>query len=333
MAVLVLTEIYVPLCQRLSTKAPWSHLGIVSSRVGLNEMKSLTRRVTPASGAECQLSPPPSRLQADQNASNAFAASQDSQNGGRNVTSESPDVGSLTNPLSTGPSTFMLSDTGRTCKYSVLLPPISRILNMIPVYLGDSSNWSFTRRILCMSYEHLHQVPLPSTALMFDSKVYLLNWAADSGQAPVLPNLDYAIHLVNIVKFHCNPLFHLLDDDTFMPKLHAHYHSAASAADHDEEARDQDQPWFIHFLLILAFGKAISSKSNRGSEPPGASFFMHAIQLLPNMTVLWDEPVQSAEILCCIALYLHCIEHRGSAYNYVSLWPPKFHSLCIDLGN
>jgi hypothetical protein len=29
--------------------------------------------------------------------------------------SESPDAAPLMNPLSTGPSTFMLSDTGRTC--------------------------------------------------------------------------------------------------------------------------------------------------------------------------------------------------------------------------
>lgn len=35
--------------------------------------------------------------------------------------SESPDVSSLTNPLSTGPSTFMLSDTGRTGKLAVAM--------------------------------------------------------------------------------------------------------------------------------------------------------------------------------------------------------------------
>lgn len=146
---------------------------------------------------------------------------------------------------------------------------------------------------------------------MFDSKVYILDWSNDSDQ-PVLPNIDYAIHLVNIVKFHCAPMFHLFDEEVFLDGLHAHYKEEQSAG-------LAQRLWFIHFMLILAFGKALTTKPNKGSQPPGASFFVHAIHLLPNMTVLWDEPVQAAEILCCIALYLHCIEHRGSAYNYVSI--------------
>ncbi|EFY89467.1 hypothetical protein MAC_04486 [Metarhizium acridum CQMa 102] len=206
--------------------------------------------------------------------------------------SESPDAAPLTNPLSTGPSTFMLSDTGKT------------------FYLGHSSNWSFTRRILSITYEHVHQVSLPSTALMFDSKVYILDWSSASAQ-PVLPNLDYAIHLINNVKFHCSPMYHLFDEEVFLNALHAHYSGEQTQGDLVQ------QLWFIQFMLILAFGKALTTKPNKNNQPPGAIFFTHAIHLLPNMTVLWDEPVQAAEILCCIALYLHCIEHRGSAYNYI----------------
>lgn len=149
---------------------------------------------------------------------------------------------------------------------------------------------------------------------MFDSKVYSLDWSSQpSPAAPVVPNIDYAIHLVNIVKFHCNPMFHLFDDEVFMNGLHAHYRGES-----EQKGGLVQQLWLIHFMLILTFGKAITSKPSKGNQPPGASFFMYAIQLLPNMTVVWDEPVQAAEILCCIALYLHCIEHRGSAYNYVS---------------
>lgn len=181
------------------------------------------------------------------------------------------------------------------------------------VYLGHSSNWSFTRRILSITYEHVHRVSLPSTALMFDGKVYMLDWSSASAQ-PVLPNLDYAIHLINNVKFHCSPMYHLFDEDVFLNGLHAHYREEQTP-----RGGLVQQLWFIQFMLILAFGKALTSKSSRNNQPPGASFFTHAIHLLPNMTVLWDEPVQAAEVLCCIALYLHCIEHRGSAYNYVRL--------------
>jgi hypothetical protein len=151
---------------------------------------------------------------------------------------------------------------------------------------------------------------------MFDGKVYILDWSSNSaGGQPVLPNIDYAIHLVNMVKFHCSPMFHLFDEEAFMEGVHAHYKGEG------RQTGLVQQLWFIHFMLILAFGKALTTggKSNKSNQPPGAAFFMHAIRLLPNMTVLWDEPVEGAEILCCIALYLHCIEHRGSAYNYVSL--------------
>ncbi|KFG84448.1 hypothetical protein MANI_004145 [Metarhizium anisopliae] len=237
-----------------------------------------------------RLQPQPNLQAMEQTGSHNTAVQDDQLD---NSISESPDTAPLTNPLSTGPSTFMLSDTGKT------------------FYLGHSSNWSFTRRILSITYEHVHRVSLPSTALMFDGKVYMLDWSSASAQ-PVLPNLDYAIHLINNVKFHCSPMYHLFDEDVFLNGLHAHYREEQTP-----RGGLVQQLWFIQFMLILAFGKALTSKSSRNNQPPGASFFTHAIHLLPNMTVLWDEPVQAAEVLCCIALYLHCIEHRGSAYNYI----------------
>ncbi|KAI7782031.1 hypothetical protein LA080_013969 [Diaporthe eres] len=57
--------------------------------------------------------------------------------------SEAPEWNALTNPLSTGQSMFVTSARGR--KH----------------YLGVSSNWSFTRRILSMTYEYVHQNEVP----------------------------------------------------------------------------------------------------------------------------------------------------------------------------
>lgn len=60
--------------------------------------------------------------------------------------------------------------------------------------------------------------------------------------------------------------------------------------------------WYIHFLLILAFGKAFIVRSSKDKRPPGAELFTQAMQLLPDITFLYTDPIQSVEILCCAAL-------------------------------
>ncbi|KAI0975083.1 Zn(II)2Cys6 transcription factor [Xylaria arbuscula] len=204
----------------------------------------------------------------------------------------------LTNPLSTGRSAFSTAGNGFT------------------FYLGTSSNWSFTRRILSMTHERLFHTPLPTDDLGFDCMIYELDWggsrAALSGPAsPVLPSLDHCIYLINAVKFHCCQIFHLFDEETFMQSLYRFY----------EDPLQQPQPseelWYVHFLLILAFGKGFTTKKPQGKSPPGEAYFSKALHLLPNMIMLWTRPVAATEILCCIALYLHCIDSRIVAHNYI----------------
>ncbi|UNI17800.1 hypothetical protein JDV02_004119 [Purpureocillium takamizusanense] len=179
-------------------------------------------------------------------------------------------------------------------------------------YLGTSSNWSFTRRLLSVTYEHVHKRPIPPTALLFDGETYDLGWQSDRAatSAAALPTIDYATHLVNTVRFHCGQVFHLFDEDVFMGHLRDHYADSMQRC----PARDL---WLVHFQLILAFGKAFATKPRHGSRPPGVGFFVNALHSLPNMTVLWRDPVQAIEILCCVGLYLHCIDYRSSAYNYI----------------
>jgi len=165
-----------------------------------------------------------------------------------------------------------------------------------------------------VTYEHVHKRPIPPTALLFDGETYDLGWQSDRAatSAAALPTIDYATHLVNTVRFHCGQVFHLFDEDVFMGHLRDHYADSMQRC----PARDL---WLVHFQLILAFGKAFATKPRHGSRPPGVGFFVNALHSLPNMTVLWRDPVQAIEILCCVALYLHCIDYRSSAYNYVSL--------------
>ncbi|KAI9933007.1 hypothetical protein MW887_009261 [Aspergillus wentii] len=201
----------------------------------------------------------------------------------------------LTNPLSTGPSTFMTAGCGRT------------------FYLGTSSNWSFARRVLSLTHEHIHHAPLPTGRLLFDGAAYDLGWdgsrTAVSPQLPMAPTLDFSIYLINAVKFHAGQLFHLFDEPSFMGNLYAFYE--------DPQQMTTSNLWYIHYLLILAFGKAFVVQKNQGRRPPGCEFFTKALQLLPDSTQLSREPVIACEILCCIALYLQSLDCRSTAHNFI----------------
>lgn len=214
----------------------------------------------------------------------------------------------ITNPLAASPSTFMSTSDGRT------------------FYLGTTSNWSFTGKLLQMAYEYLHQAPLPPTMVLFDGSAYDLGWNSREGllgsssgpdstkdNPPLaLPSLDYSEYLINAVKFHCGQIFHLFDDNDFHQRLQQFY------AEHDRHiAREKAGLWYIHFLLILAFGKIFVMKKPVGKRPCGAEFFLKAMQILPPAHILCHDPVVATEMLCCIALYLQSVDHRNAAHLFI----------------
>lgn len=122
--------------------------------------------------------------------------------------------------------------------------------------------------------------------------------------------MDYALHLVGIVQFHCGAFLHLLDHGVFMNNLQQFY------ANKSIPLPDQEL-WYTHFLLILAFGKAFTARRSESNLPPGAEFFVSALQRLPDTLYLLRDPVSASEVLCCIALYLQCIDYRLMAHVYV----------------
>ncbi|KAM3444326.1 hypothetical protein MY4824_000215 [Beauveria thailandica] len=116
-----------------------------------------------------------------------------------------------------------------------------------------------------------------SDTLYFDAQTYELNSEDGTSTAkntPAVPTVDYALHLVNMVKFHCGQVFHLFDEEEFMRKL-----CNFSADPRPNVVRTR--LWYIHFLLILAFGKALVPKTSGGRRPPGADFYCAAMNLLP----------------------------------------------------
>jgi hypothetical protein len=165
-----------------------------------------------------------------------------------------------------------------------------------------------------MAHERVSGNALPVNNLLFEGATYDLGWDGRRNAAetedPVLPTADFAMYLINAVKFHCGQLYHLYDEHSFM------YHLGKFYEDPDGP-REYPLLWYIHYLLILAFGKAVIIRTTWDRRPSGADFFVHAMKILPDISFLYSDPIESIEILCCAALYLQCLDHRSVAYNLV----------------
>ena len=204
----------------------------------------------------------------------------------------------VTNPLFHGSSAYTTDIRGR------------------PTYLGTSSNWAFARRILIMAHTKVSGGPLPSDNLIFEGATYELGWDGrrllDATSTIALPTTDFAMYLINSVKFHATQLFHLFDHESFMESF-SKYHDSHKT---DEQS---DTLWLTHYCMILALGKAFVGRAASSNRPPGVEFFIHGMKMLPDVTLLCygSNTLQAMEIFCCAALYLQCLDMRSAAYNLV----------------
>ncbi|KAJ9486712.1 hypothetical protein VN97_g6621 [Penicillium thymicola] len=202
----------------------------------------------------------------------------------------------MVNPLSSGPPEYIKDPAGKL------------------YYLGHTSTWSLTIRLLNLTHEALYKCPFPSTAHHIDSVIYDLKWNGMRSQAVPdirgLPAIDHALFLINAAKFHTGQIFHLFDEASFLDQLYRFYENPV-------ENVNTAGLWLPHFLVIIALGKAFVGAQNRGNMPPGSEFFRAALMMLPDYSFLWKEPSISAEILCAFALYLQSIDWRTSAHNMI----------------
>ncbi|KAL4911718.1 fungal-specific transcription factor domain-containing protein [Aspergillus aurantiobrunneus] len=202
----------------------------------------------------------------------------------------------MVNPLSCGPPKYISDSAGR------------------PHYLGHTSNWSLTIRLLHLTHQALYKCPFPSAAHHVDTMTYSLRW--NGLRSPVipdirrLPSLDHALFLTNATKFHTGQIFHLFDEEKFMANLH-HFYGNPGGYIHAQDL------WITHFLVIMALGKAFIGAENNGTTPPGAEYFTTAFMMLPDYSFLWKDPCTSAEVLSSMALYLQSIDWRTSAHNLI----------------
>lgn len=177
-----------------------------------------------------------------------------------------------------------------------------------------------------MAHEKVLGTPLPPENLLFEGKSYDLEWDGTRRSqidSPGLPSADFAMFLINAVKFHCGQVFHLFEEERFTQQF--------SLFQANPTEPDQTHSlWYIHYLLILAFGKAFVAPANTKSrKPPGAELFVHAMSLMPDFSFYNGDPIEEMQVFCCAALYLQCLDFRGAAYRMVKILPPIM-SCCGD---
>ncbi|KAK2776493.1 C6 transcription factor [Colletotrichum kahawae] len=172
------------------------------------------------------------------------------------------------------------------------------------------------RQVLSMIQGYLGQHESPELPLNVDGQAFNLDWPSSRKIIPRpavdIPSLDYALYLTNTVKFHLGQTYHLFDEDSFMRGLYDFYRKG-----HNTEPVADDRLWYIQFLLIMAFGKALLVPGTPDQSPPGSSLVTRALEYLPDAHGLYQDPVLSVEILCCLALYLQSADHRNTAYTYI----------------
>lgn len=233
-------------------------------------------------------------------------------------------LSAMRNPLASGPSKFVTDASGRRREFSTARRRAVSVciltLTCVLGWLGPSSTWAYSRQVLNMIQGHLGQHESPEIPLNVDAQAIRLDWPSSRNVASQtttptadIPSLDYALYLTNTVKFHLGQTYHLFHEEGFMAGLHDFYRRGPST-----EPPADARLWYIQFLLIMAFGKALLVPGNPAQTPPGSGLVTRALELLPDVHGLYRDPVLSVEILCCLALYLQSVDHRNSAYTYVS---------------
>ncbi|EEU49036.1 uncharacterized protein NECHADRAFT_75798 [Fusarium vanettenii 77-13-4] len=182
-------------------------------------------------------------------------------------------------------------------------------------YLGHSSTWSFSYQVLQMASQSAGLLSSPSASMQMhvDGQIYDVIPERQIELSPAdiahLPSLELAMYYLQSTKFRTYPLFYLFEETEFMQNIQSFYQNPS------EFAR-MNSLWYVHFLVIMAFGKSfVGQQATIG--PAGSNLFSRALSLLPDVTYLSRDPVKATEIFCSIALYLHCVDHRVAAHSYI----------------
>lgn len=187
------------------------------------------------------------------------------------------------------------------------------------MFLGPTSTWTFCRRAFTLLENADNSPDTPLQPLNLDGAAFRLQWQAkskvDADDLIKLPPMDHALFLYNTVKFRLGELFCIVDDERFL-RIFDEFHR------HPFQTAQENLLWFVEYLILLAFGKALTpSHGGRVAKggPPGCELTARALSLLPDVAFLQEErPAMLAiEVISLAALYFHAIDMRSPAYQYV----------------
>ncbi|RBR23176.1 uncharacterized protein FIESC28_04031 [Fusarium coffeatum] len=177
-------------------------------------------------------------------------------------------------------------------------------------YLGHSSTLSFSRNVRNLLQQLSPNTDPGSVSTERQDISYkrtLPPIALDLSTIP-LPKLPYAEYLTNTVLVHMGSLYSIFDSEIFLQRLRSFYD------ERDRGLVDKASLWHIQMLLVLAFGKSIQSREHSEMGPSGMSYFTCAIEAMPDIRRLYEDPLLSIEILCLAALFMHAADLLQEAY-------------------
>lgn len=167
-------------------------------------------------------------------------------------------------------------------------------------FLGPSSTWAYSRQVMNMIREYLHHespiVPLNTDGTALPIEFPSSKQLGTTISMESLPSLDYALYLINTVKFHVSQTYHLFDEPSFLQGLFSLYNDGPCPLDL------KSRLWYVQYFIIIAFGKALLVRGQATNNPQGRDYFIRAMELLPDVNGLYHDPILSIEICCGLAL-------------------------------
>ncbi|KAK5172274.1 uncharacterized protein LTR77_003912 [Saxophila tyrrhenica] len=196
-------------------------------------------------------------------------------------------------------------------------------------YLGPSSTWSFSRRVLAHLEEYVspNAGTFPSTPLYLDGAAYrfdpeerrhqtcdpALDIAAGTTQTAPWPAFDHALYLFHTVQFRLGQILHFTDSEQSFSNLY-------STLQDDCAPTEGHAPFQrAYILLILAFGRALLCHAHGGQSsaaPKGSQYAAEACSLLPTIHSPDQDNVLAIRVFGLAALYLQSLDMRVTAFEF-----------------
>ncbi|KAK9417732.1 putative Transcription factor domain-containing protein [Seiridium unicorne] len=189
--------------------------------------------------------------------------------------------------------------------------------------LGHSSSWSFSRRVREFIRDTGNGPELHDKTPIRDG-AFGVPWQRPTVDLTNLdlPTPEYAEYLLSTISYSLGSMYYLFEKAEFLKKLHGFYEKKSTGA------LSATDPWLIQMLVILALGKSLISREASPSGPSGHVYFTRAMEALPHMYHLYEDPILSIEILGAIALFLQMMDMRLAAYGHIG----DAIGICLALG-